>query len=120
MLGLDRGERSQVARVRLFLGFNEGSIRVPRGSIYTTMESGPKRPSPLWFWGPNSIIAVYMDPLGFYKGPASWVPSGFWVQARGFRVKDAGNFLLCVLERSPIIDHVGSIHLPSCCVLAVY
>ena len=28
------------------------------------MESGPKRPSPLRFWGPNSIIVVYMDPLG--------------------------------------------------------
>ena len=38
---------------------------VPRGSIYTTiMELGPKRPSPLWFLGPNSIIVVYMDPLG--------------------------------------------------------
>ena len=37
----------------------------PRGSIYTTiMELGPKRPSPLWFWGPNSIMVVYMDPLG--------------------------------------------------------
>ena len=39
---------------------------LPRGSIYTTiMESGPKRPSPLWFWGPNSIMVVYMDPLGY-------------------------------------------------------
>ena len=28
------------------------------------MELGPKRPSPLWFWGPNSILVVYMDPLG--------------------------------------------------------
>ena len=28
------------------------------------MELSPKRPSPLWFWGPNSIIVVYMDPLG--------------------------------------------------------
>ena len=28
------------------------------------MELAPKRPSPLWFWGPNSIIVVYMDPLG--------------------------------------------------------
>ena len=30
------------------------------------MELGPKRPSPLWFGGPNSIIVVevYMDPLG--------------------------------------------------------
>ena len=44
-----------------------GSV-LPRGSIYTTtMELGPKRPSSLWFWGPNSIIVVYMDPLG-YKG----------------------------------------------------
>ena len=39
---------------------------VPRGSIYTTtMESGLKKPSPLWCWGPNSRIAVYMDPLGY-------------------------------------------------------
>ena len=38
------------------------------GSIYTIiMELGPKRPSPLWFWGPNSIIAVYMDPLGYNR-----------------------------------------------------
>ena len=28
------------------------------------MELGPKRPSLLWFWGPNSIMVVYMDPLG--------------------------------------------------------
>ena len=35
----------------------------PRGSIYSTiMELGLKRPSPLWFWEPNSIIVVYMDP----------------------------------------------------------
>ena len=26
-----------------------------------------KRPSPLWFWRPNSIIVVYMDPLGKRK-----------------------------------------------------
>ena len=39
--------------------------RKPRGSIYTTiMELGPKRPSLSWLWGPNSIIVVYMDPLG--------------------------------------------------------
>ena len=38
---------------------------LPRGSIYTTiLELAPKRPSPLWFWGSNSIIVVYMDPLG--------------------------------------------------------
>ena len=23
-----------------------------------------ERPSVLWFWGPNSIMVVYMDPLG--------------------------------------------------------
>ena len=28
------------------------------------MESGPKRPSPLWPLGPTSIIVVYIDPLG--------------------------------------------------------
>ena len=31
------------------------------------MELGPKRPSPLWFGGPNSIIVVYRDPLGIVK-----------------------------------------------------
>ena len=31
------------------------------------MELGPKRQSPLWFWGPNSIIVVYMDPLGKHR-----------------------------------------------------
>ena len=34
----------------------------PSGTIYTTMELGPKGPSLLWFWGPNSIMVVYMDP----------------------------------------------------------
>ena len=39
---------------------------LPRGSIYTTiMELGPKRPSLLWFWWPNSIMGVYLDPLCF-------------------------------------------------------
>ena len=46
----------------------------PRGSIYTTiMELGPKRPSPLWFWGPNSIMVVYMGPLGnIYIHTCAW------------------------------------------------
>ena len=30
----------------------------------TTMELGPKRPSLLWFWDLNSIIGVFLDPLG--------------------------------------------------------
>ena len=33
------------------------------------MELGPKRPSPLWFWGHNSIIVVYTDPLGIWNSP---------------------------------------------------
>ena len=43
---------------------------LPRGSIYTPiMGLGPKRPSPLWFSGPNFIIVVYMDPLGKSQHP---------------------------------------------------
>ena len=46
-------------------GFDYVQNPRPRGSTYTTiMESGPKRPSPLWFLGRNSIMVVYMDPLG--------------------------------------------------------
>ena len=66
-----------LARVRSRLGWKYRcalgvrgrlGIKKPRGSIYTTiMELGPIRPSPLWFWGPNSIIVVYMDPLGKKK-----------------------------------------------------
>ena len=57
-------------------GFHVGALEVligfPRGSIYTTiMELGSKRPSPLWFSGPNSIIVVYMDPLGLLMVKAS-------------------------------------------------
>ena len=48
------------------LGFRVWGLGfIPRGSIYTTiMELAPERPSPLWFWGPNSRIVEYMDPLG--------------------------------------------------------
>ena len=39
--------------------------RSPRGSIYTTiMELGPKNHNGEGLLGPNSIIVVYMDPLG--------------------------------------------------------
>ena len=38
----------------------------PRGSIYTTiMELGPQNHNGDGLLGPNSIIVVYMDPLGF-------------------------------------------------------
>ena len=49
----------------------QSGLRVvfPRGSIYTTiMELGTERPSLLWLWGPNSMMVVYMDPLGFSCG----------------------------------------------------
>ena len=42
-----------------------GASTLPRGPIYTTiMVFGPNtnRPFKLWFWGPNSIVVVYMDP----------------------------------------------------------
>ena len=38
---------------------------IPRGSIYTPiMESGSQNHSRDGLLGPNSIIVVYMDPLG--------------------------------------------------------
>ena len=38
---------------------------LPRGSIYTTYGiRHQKKPSPLWFWGPNSIMVVYAGPSG--------------------------------------------------------
>ena len=38
--------------------------------VYTTfMELGPQRPSLLWFWELNSIVVVYMDPLGTLQKP---------------------------------------------------
>ena len=60
------------------------------------MELGPKRPSPLWFLGRNSIRVVYMDPLGIgvlKREPDAGVVghqargnlSGLYVQHRGFR-----------------------------------
>ena len=53
----------------LGFGFVGRSLN-PRGSIYTTiMELAPKRPSPLWFWGPNSIIVVYMG-ISENRGPS--------------------------------------------------
>ena len=40
-------------------------VRFPRGSIYTTiMELGPQNHTGDGLLGANSIIVVYMDPLG--------------------------------------------------------
>ena len=45
-------------------------IPIPRGSICTTiMELGPKDHPYYGFGDPNSIIGVYMDPLGVYLCP---------------------------------------------------
>ena len=42
-----------------------GCSEIPRGSIDTTiMESGPKSHNGDGLLGPNSIMVVYMDPLG--------------------------------------------------------
>ena len=46
---------------------NHGMIHIPRGFIYTTiMELGPQNHNREGLSGPNSIIVVYMDPLGLY------------------------------------------------------
>ena len=40
-------------------------VSIPRGSMYTTiMELGPQNHNGDGLSGPNSIIVVYMDPLG--------------------------------------------------------
>ena len=36
----------------------------PEGPYTLTMELGPKKPSLFWFWGPNSIMVVYVGPSG--------------------------------------------------------
>ena len=42
------------------------ATQLPRGSIYTTiMELGPQNHNGDGLLGPNSIIVVYMDPLGY-------------------------------------------------------
>ena len=49
------------------LGQVQGLVNLlePRGSIYTTiMELGPKNHNGDGLLGPNSIMVVYMDPLG--------------------------------------------------------
>ena len=61
--------RPQCAQYKQCRQYKQCNFIFPRGSMYTTsMELGPKRPSLLWFWDPNSIIGVYMDPLGSLFG----------------------------------------------------
>ena len=46
------------------------SVLPPRGSIYTTiMELGPQNHNGDGLSGPNSLIVVYMDPLGSVLNP---------------------------------------------------
>ena len=46
-----------------------GGIHDPRGSIYTAiMELGPQNHNGDGLLGPNSIIVVYMEPLGTRAG----------------------------------------------------
>ena len=62
------------------------------------MELGTERPSLLWLWGPNSMMVVYMDPLGFFLWQmlsfrsSDW---GLWYGKRiqlGFRVQGLALF----------------------------
>ena len=76
--------------------FYEGtSLRVlyARGSIYTTiMELGPQNHNGDGLLGPNSIIVVYMDPLGIQgllvnlklSCGIRFELSGFWLERVGF------------------------------------
>ena len=58
------------------------------------MELVPKRPSVLWLWGPNSIMVVFMDPLGMWGTmEGSWgVEEGLisWVYSCGHTTQDVG------------------------------
>ena len=68
------------------------------------MELGPKRPSPLWFWGLNSIIVVYMDPPPSSKNK-------LWCQAltsQGHAGR-GGRRLISVPETSKTYFSVGSL-----------
>ena len=50
---------------RYFTPFTRNLFFTKRGSIYSTiMELGPKNHSGDGLWGPNSIMVVYMEPLG--------------------------------------------------------
>ena len=57
--------------------FKSGQL-LPRGSIYTAiMELGPQNRKGDGLLGPDSIIVVYMDPLGyFFRNRASRVQLG--------------------------------------------
>ena len=62
----DKGlQGSKVSALRFRVAaFGRGAY-IPRGSIYTTiMELGLKNHNEDGLLGPNSIMVVYMDPLG--------------------------------------------------------
>ena len=51
--------------ISLTIDFLFGEFHIPRGSVYTTiMELCPQNHNGDGLLGPNSIIVVYMDPLG--------------------------------------------------------
>ena len=66
--------------------FRSLSQRVHR---YYHYELGPKRPSPLWVLGPNSIIVVYMDPLGFALNPTTPHARACRVPSKNSRCSDS-------------------------------
>ena len=53
---------------------------IPRGSIYTTiMELGSQNHNRYGLLGPNSIMAVYMDPLGLSSFRSSDTRRCLWI-----------------------------------------
>ena len=60
---------------------------IPRGSIYTTiMELGPQNHNGDGLLGPNSIIVVYMDPLGYRVYPWTLDSKSSSLNPQRFRV----------------------------------
>ena len=75
----------------------------PRGSTHTTIrELGPIIPSRVWYLWPNSLILVYMDPLGIYVLRILWAPqlrtkaleAGLNVEMPGIEPRYFGGYLL--------------------------
>ena len=60
------------------------------------MELGPKRASLLWFRGPNSIMVVFVDPLGLFRADDGELPCQ-GPRARAPKILDLKPYTLPIL-----------------------
>ena len=70
---------------------------MPRGSAYTTiMELGPQNHNGDGLLGPNSIIVVYMDPLGCYQLVKYYdlCVMGVGVNLRGLGLSEVSEYMI--------------------------